>query len=474
MSQQTRAALGAVCALALSGALASASNTKGIQRLSPTGQPTAPPMGVRALVIGVSDFKSLPADQDLPHGAADADLAAETLQRAVSPIELLVLKDREASFARVREEVQGLLRRTTEREAAVIWAVTHGARVGTKGYLLAADSVPEGRLSATALSVESLKAEVERSRAGSVFLFMDTVHGELKDAAGVRSGPEHSLSSLIGAIAGARDNVFALLSEEVSSRQGACPGHGAYTCAVKQAMEGSADVNGDGAVSLPEVARLVPQVLRSGAGQVEAAVYGRYDDALAFQAPAPEEIVFEPTEAPARWAPPPEQVEVCLFANGSAVSADHAFRTGDRFALSLAVPRSGHMAVMNVGPDGAENMLYPLGGEDGRVSAGTTLDVLPADHPNPMVLTPPEGDEKVYVVWSQTPLLPGPETLAFARRQASSSETRVAAWTTVTRTKGIGRLSEVTPAVATAPRCQTYAPQGSDEAWVLDLTIQHR
>ncbi len=458
---------------------AAPSGTKGIQRAPAGGASTSasPPLAVRAVVVGIDDYRHLPAEQDLSTSEGDARLIVEALKQTVDPADLVTLLGKEASAEALERQVRGVLQRATEREAVVIYMGTHGARVGQRGYLLAQDSQPEGRLPATALSIEALEREIESSKAQSVLLFLDTVHAELKGAAGVRSGPEGSVSALLGALASAREGVFALLSEDLGASDAECPGHGAFACALSQALLGRADLNGDASVTFGEMARALPSALRERAApEAEIAAYGSYDAELAFLAPPASAPLTSATAArvsPARWTRPPDSLDVCLFANGAPVSADHVFRDGDRLHLSLTLPRTGHLYVMNIGPDGQENMLFPLEGEENRVSEGATVQLLPADSPTPMVLTPPAGEERLFIVWSAEAMSGTRAALAFARAEAGRGESQVA-WSDMTRTKGITRLAPATTPAATPTRCQSYTPQGGAEAWTLALALQHR
>ena len=210
------------------------------------------------------------------------------------------------------------------------------------------------------------------------------------------------------------------------------------------------------------------------AAPLEVAAYGTYDAGLAFLTPT---TSFEAAAvAPARWTRPPNHLDVCLYANGQPVPPEHTFQNGDRFTLGLTVPQTGFLYVVNVGPDGEENMLFPADGEQNAVSEGSTLQLLPADHPTPMVLTPPGGAERVYIVWSADPMAGPQGALAFARAEAGPGASALATSSGAGHTKGITRMA-ATPAIASAPppsRCQSYAPQGDGDAWVLDLTVRHR
>jgi hypothetical protein len=74
-------------------------------------------------------------------------------------------------------------------------------------------------------------------------------------------------------------------------------------------------------------------------------------------------------------------------------------RTGDRVRLEAETSADGFVTVFNLGPAGGFNLLYP----DGLKRAGFVR----ARCPVPIVdveLAPPAGRERLYAVWSRTPL----------------------------------------------------------------------
>jgi hypothetical protein len=74
-------------------------------------------------------------------------------------------------------------------------------------------------------------------------------------------------------------------------------------------------------------------------------------------------------------------------------------RTGDRVRVDVACDRGGHLLVFNVGPGGKVNLLYPeRDGEAGIVQEGQPLRLMEVE------LTPPAGRERLYAVWSRSPL----------------------------------------------------------------------
>jgi serine/threonine protein kinase len=77
-------------------------------------------------------------------------------------------------------------------------------------------------------------------------------------------------------------------------------------------------------------------------------------------------------------------------------------RTGDRVRIEVVADRDGFVTVFNVGPTGHLDLLYP-----DPATEGGTLTPLPANHPLhvcDVALTPPAGIERLFAVWSRTPL----------------------------------------------------------------------
>jgi serine/threonine protein kinase len=73
-------------------------------------------------------------------------------------------------------------------------------------------------------------------------------------------------------------------------------------------------------------------------------------------------------------------------------------RTGDRVRIEVEMDRPGHVTVFNVGPTGNLNLLYPVELPAAAVAADRPLHILDIE------LTPPEGQERLFALWSRPPL----------------------------------------------------------------------
>jgi serine/threonine protein kinase len=92
-----------------------------------------------------------------------------------------------------------------------------------------------------------------------------------------------------------------------------------------------------------------------------------------------------------------------------------AVYTGQRIRLDVEVDRPGFLVVLNVGPSGNLNLLYPAEPAQPQtpLTPGAPVTVLDAD------LVPPAGRERVLAFWSQRPLPERPEQL-LSRWQAQT------------------------------------------------------
>ncbi len=75
-------------------------------------------------------------------------------------------------------------------------------------------------------------------------------------------------------------------------------------------------------------------------------------------------------------------------------------RTGEPLRLEVEADRPGYLAVFNVGPTGNLNRLYPLieYGDAPTVEASRSVRI------DDLILSPPAGRERMFAVWSSTPL----------------------------------------------------------------------
>jgi serine/threonine protein kinase len=127
-----------------------------------------------------------------------------------------------------------------------------------------------------------------------------------------------------------------------------------------------------------------PAMARTDAASVRLTVSRQVDRdtflPVATTRPQPERAVRDMRRVP----PEPERADV---------------RTGDRVRIEVETDRPGHVTVFNVGPTGNLNLLYPADlPATAAVAAGRPLHVLDIE------LTPPAGQERLFALWSRTPL----------------------------------------------------------------------
>jgi len=85
---------------------------------------------LRGLVCGISTFRNQQSFPDLPGAANDASLIGDLLLLAgAAPANVKVLRDSDATRARLVSELEALMRRTGEGDTAVVAAATHGTLV---------------------------------------------------------------------------------------------------------------------------------------------------------------------------------------------------------------------------------------------------------------------------------------------------------------------------------------------------------
>jgi serine/threonine protein kinase len=75
-------------------------------------------------------------------------------------------------------------------------------------------------------------------------------------------------------------------------------------------------------------------------------------------------------------------------------------RTGDRVRIEVLADLPGYLTVFNVGPKGDLRLLYPLVAPAGPVPLTSSRSL----HIGDVRMSPPEGHERLFAVWSRQPL----------------------------------------------------------------------
>ncbi len=243
-----------------------------------------------AVVIGVSKYRNLTANNQLEFAHRDAEAFAAFLRSpnggGYPSSQLTLLVNQAATLSAIRSSLGTTLPRSVEADdIVVIFFAGHGIVEGEHdGYLLAYDSDPQN-LYATALQVSELNRIItERLKARTVILIADACHsGQLGWTS--RSTAENALlvNRYLDEVGKSGKGVFRLLASRADQRSyedrrwGG--GHGAFTWFLLEGLKGKADRDRDNFVRAGElldyISQVVPQVTKSlqhprAAGDIDA------------------------------------------------------------------------------------------------------------------------------------------------------------------------------------------------------------
>lgn len=125
-----------------------------------------------AVLIGCETY----GDPSLPkveYAAADIAALGEALARhGFAPTEQTILVDARASKSVVESRLRKVLRAATADDTVYLYYVGHAFTLDEAGYLACGDTTVDD-LAETSLALEDLLAEIERSAAGKLVLFLD-------------------------------------------------------------------------------------------------------------------------------------------------------------------------------------------------------------------------------------------------------------------------------------------------------------
>jgi TolB-like protein len=255
--------------------------TAALDRALPLPQPTAVQTGsgtaggpiLWVLSVGVSRYAE--ADLNLAFADADARALSEQLQTAARrgpyrEVRSLVLTDEQVTRESMLSGLSRFLGQAGPDDVAVLFVAGHGVRDLASGsyyflpYPATADTLLADGLRMSDFD-ESLR--ILRRNIRAVIVMLDTCHsGSLGiPSAAVASPDEMARQMTTG------DGFFLLAAAKPGeqSKERSALSHGAFTYAVLEGIEGQADADGDGSLSVSElfgyVARRVPQL--TGGGQ---------------------------------------------------------------------------------------------------------------------------------------------------------------------------------------------------------------
>jgi TolB-like protein len=231
-----------------------------------------PPTGAASVLwllsIGVSRYRQ--AELNLQFAAADARAIAATLQLQSAgalyrEAKTLVLTDEEVTRESILDSLERFLGQAGPDDVAVIFVAGHGVRDQASGsyYFLPFAATAQNLVSAgLRMSDFDEIVRVVRHNVRAVVVMLDTCHaGALRvSAPGLVAADDPAARMSAG------EGFFLLAATKPGEDSVEEPAlaHGAFTYAVLEGLQGAADVDGDGLVTVSDlfsyVARRVPQI----------------------------------------------------------------------------------------------------------------------------------------------------------------------------------------------------------------------
>lgn len=202
------------------------------------------------LAIGISQYQD--SNLALRYAAKDAgDVAAALSQqegRLYGAVVAKVLRDDEATLAKITEGLDWIAEQTTSRDVALVFLAGHGMDEDGKYYFLPAD-VDLNKLRRTAEPQTDIDESLRRI-AGKALFFFDTCHSGA--VMGGRRGVAPDINGMVNDLTSAENGVvvFAASTGRESAFEREEWGHGAFSKALLEALTGEADVFHDGVITV--------------------------------------------------------------------------------------------------------------------------------------------------------------------------------------------------------------------------------
>jgi len=230
-------------------------------RLVYAGAPPIDPAAVLkpklyAVAIGVSEY----ADSDLRLGyaAADARGFAEVLRKQkgglYGDVQVRTLIDGQATRGAVVEALQWLEEQVTSRDFGVVLIAGHGVTDEKQRYWFLPADASMQHLRMSAVSQDDIQSTMG-ALAGKAILFLDTCHANAAAAGGVVKRSPVDMNTLVNEFAKTENGVVTFASSQgrETSQESAAWGHGAFTKALIEGLEGKADLMHNGSITVSEL-----------------------------------------------------------------------------------------------------------------------------------------------------------------------------------------------------------------------------
>ncbi|MEZ5356713.1 MAG: caspase family protein [Bryobacteraceae bacterium] len=227
--------------------------------------PVAVPRGY-ALVIGISNYKNLPPEDNLPFAERDAESVYQVLiSREAGNIEFQNIKKllgADATLANIRQAVEEWLpSKATESDRVIVYFVGHGLVDARRAGYLAPYDVDPKRTAETGYAMSALSEALgSKVKARWKVLLTDACHSG-------KITPESTLASVNDAFRQLPRGFLTLNSSRESERSFEDPqlsgGHGVFSYFLTQAWMGQADDDpADGVVTADELVNYVRREVR--------------------------------------------------------------------------------------------------------------------------------------------------------------------------------------------------------------------
>jgi peptidoglycan/xylan/chitin deacetylase (PgdA/CDA1 family)/TolA-binding protein len=233
---------------------------------APAPMPTSGYRESFALVIGIDEYAAWPK---LSHAVRDAQAVRNALIENLSfkPDNVVLLKNGEATRAAIIGALTERMASQTERDDRVfVFFAGHGATQTLTsgrdlGYIIPVDAHPD-RLAAEGIPMTEIQNVSEGLKAKHVLFVMDSCYSGL----GLVRGASQPRFLQENARRVARQMLTAGGSEQVVADNGP-GGHSVFTWTFLQAIEGRADLNGDGLITGTELAAFVAPAVSNSSRQ---------------------------------------------------------------------------------------------------------------------------------------------------------------------------------------------------------------
>jgi tetratricopeptide (TPR) repeat protein len=337
-------------------------------------RPAAAPVGIPrgyALIIGIANYKNLPAKSQLEFSERDADaiysilispeggnFRAENVHRLTGP---------KATLANMKQELEVWLPSVAkEEDRVVIYFAGHGFVQGGRAYLAPYDLDP-AKIATTGYPMDTLGSVAgSRIKARWKVLLTDSCHsGAITPDADAAQYNKSllDLSKSMFSLTASRDRERSFESKDWGG------GHGIFTYYVVKGLEGEADENGDGIVTADELADYARRNVREATKGMQnpTSDRGSFDPNMA--------LAYIPAGLRSSNAPPPKDGTLVFETNmdGVELLVDGISRGVINKSAPLRLPglKTGNHTIQGVKtgyePDGPrEEMVYP--GQESTVS----------------------------------------------------------------------------------------------------------